>query len=81
VDDEQRDTNCHLQQAGLEIIGRCGADAVVDAVDGQPYDPDTLAQLGWRLAVRGDREGLEYLQQAVARSANPPGWYYHLIAV
>jgi TolB-like protein/Tfp pilus assembly protein PilF len=46
-----------------------------------PYDPDTLAQLGWRLAVRGNREGLEYLEQAVARSANPPGWYYNLIAV
>ena len=46
-----------------------------------PYDPDTLAQLGWRLAVRGDREGLAYLEQAVARSADPPGWYYHLIAI
>jgi TolB-like protein len=46
-----------------------------------PHDPDTLAQLGWRLAVRGDREGLDYLEQAVTRSANPPGWYYHLIAV
>ena len=38
-----------------------------------PYDPDILAQLGWRLAVRGNREGLEYLEQAIARSANPPG--------
>jgi TolB-like protein len=46
-----------------------------------PYDPDTLAQLGWRLAVRGNREGLEYLHQAIARSANPLDWYYHMIAV
>jgi TolB-like protein/Tfp pilus assembly protein PilF len=46
-----------------------------------PHDPDILAQHGWRLAVRGDREGLDYLQRAVARSVNPPGWYYHLIAV
>jgi TolB-like protein/Tfp pilus assembly protein PilF len=46
-----------------------------------PYDPDILAQTGWRLAVRGNREGLDYLEQAVARSANPPGWYSHLIAV
>ncbi len=46
-----------------------------------PYDPDILAQTGWRLAVRGDRKGLEYLEQAVARSLNPPGWYSHLIAV
>ena len=46
-----------------------------------PYDPDTLAQLGWRLAVRGNREGLDYLDQAIARSANPPGWYSYLIAI
>ena len=36
---------------------------------------------GWRLAVRGNREGLDYLEQAIARSANPPGWYSQLIAV
>ena len=46
-----------------------------------PYDPDTLAQLGWRLAVRGNREGLDYLDQAIARSANPPDWYSYLIAI
>ena len=46
-----------------------------------PHDPDTLAQLGWRLAVRGDREGLTYLEQAVARSANAPGWYYPLLSI
>lgn len=46
-----------------------------------PHDPDALAQLGWRLAVRGNPEGLDYLHQAIARSANPPGWYSHLIAV
>jgi TolB-like protein/tetratricopeptide (TPR) repeat protein len=47
-----------------------------------PYDPETLAQLGWRLAVRGDwNEGLAYLDQAIARSADPPGWYFHLISV
>ena len=45
-------------------------------------DPDTLAQLGWRLAARGEfDEGIAYLERAVARSANPPGWYFHLIAV
>jgi TolB-like protein len=46
-----------------------------------PHDPDILAQTGWRMAVRGDREGLDHLERAVARSANPPGWYSHLIAV
>lgn len=47
-----------------------------------PDDPDTLAQLGWRLAARGDfEEGIPYIQRAIARSANPPGWYFHLLAV
>ena len=46
-----------------------------------PYDPETLAQFGWRLAVRGDwDEGLPFLNEAIARSANPPGWYFHLIS-
>jgi TolB-like protein/tetratricopeptide (TPR) repeat protein len=47
-----------------------------------PNDPEALAQLGWRLAVRGNWEdGLPALEMAIARSADPPGWYYHLIAV
>ncbi len=47
-----------------------------------PYDPDALAQLGWRLAVRGKfEEGIPLLEQAISRTLNPPGWYYHLIAV
>lgn len=47
-----------------------------------PNDPDTLAQLGWRLAVRGNfDEGIPYLQQAIQRTLNPPGWYFHLIAI
>ncbi len=47
-----------------------------------PNNPDLMAQLGWRLAVRGNfREGIPYLEQAIARTVNAPGWYYHLIAV
>lgn len=47
-----------------------------------PNDPDSLAQLGWRLAVRGNfEEGIPYLQKAIERTVNPPGWYYHLIAI
>lgn len=47
-----------------------------------PQNPDTLAQLGWRLAVRGRwDEGIGYLRQAIARTVNPPGWYYDLIAL
>ena len=47
-----------------------------------PNDPDTMAQLGWRLAVRGRwDEGLAYIERAIARTINPPGWYYDLITI
>lgn len=47
-----------------------------------PYDPDTLAQLGWRLAVRGRfDEGVPYLLEAIDRSVAPPGWYSHLVLI
>lgn len=47
-----------------------------------PNDPDTLVQLGWRLAIRGRwDEGLPYIERAIARSINPPGWYYDLITI
>jgi TolB-like protein len=47
-----------------------------------PHDPEILAQLGWRLAVR-ERwdEGLGYLSQAIDRTINPPGWYHILFAI
>jgi tetratricopeptide (TPR) repeat protein len=52
------------------------------AVAINPNDPDSLAQLGWRLAVRGNfTEGIPYLQKAIQRTLNPPGWYFHLIAI
>ena len=47
-----------------------------------PNDPDTLAQLGWRLAFRGRwDEGLAYCERAIARTINPPGWYYDTITI
>jgi TolB-like protein/tetratricopeptide (TPR) repeat protein len=47
-----------------------------------PNDPDTLAHLGWRLSLRGKfTEGIPYLQRAIERSANPPGWYFQPIAL
>jgi TolB-like protein len=47
-----------------------------------PNDPDTLAQLGWRLSVRGNfDEGIPYLRSAIERSAKPPAWYFQPIAV
>jgi TolB-like protein/Tfp pilus assembly protein PilF len=53
-----------------------------EALKLNPNDPDTLAQLGWRLAVRGNfNEGVTMLQTAIEKSANPPGWYYHLVVI
>lgn len=52
------------------------------AIEVNPHDPDALAQLGWRLAVRGNfAEGIPLLEKAIAVSLDPPGWYFHLIAV
>ena len=52
------------------------------AVELNPHDPDSLAQLGWRLAVRGKfDEGVPLLRQAIDRTVDPPGWYFHLIAI
>jgi tetratricopeptide (TPR) repeat protein len=52
------------------------------AVALNPYGPDTLAQLGWRLAARGNfAEGIPYLEQAIERSIDPPDWYFHLMLV
>ena len=52
------------------------------AVELNPYDPDALAQLGWRLAVRGKfDEGIPILKRAIERTVNPPGWYFHLLAI
>ncbi|WMS42231.1 hypothetical protein RDV64_19515 [Acuticoccus sp. MNP-M23] len=47
-----------------------------------PHDSDTLAQLGWRLAVRGNfEEGIPILKHAIGRNAAPPPWYFHLISI
>lgn len=52
------------------------------AVELNPFDPDALAQLGWRLAVRGKfEEGIPILRRAIDRTVNPPGWYFHLVAI
>ncbi len=49
------------------------------ALDLNPHDPDTLAQVGWRLSVRGKfDEGGPLMAQAIQRTVDPPGWYYHL---
>ncbi len=55
---------------------------VRQALEINSHDPEALAQLGWRLAVRGKfREGIPLLERAVSRTVNPPGWYLHLIAI
>ncbi len=53
-----------------------------EALKHNPHDPDTLAQLGSRLAIRGRfKEGVPLLRRAIERTISPPGWYYHLIAI
>ena len=55
---------------------------VRQALNVNPYDPETLAQLGWRLSVRGrPDEGIPLLKRAIARTMNPPGWYFSFIAI
>ncbi|MEW9807843.1 tetratricopeptide repeat protein [Mesorhizobium sp. ZMM04-5] len=52
------------------------------ALEINPHDPDTLYQLGWRLAIRGRfEEGIPLLERAIDRTVNPPPPYYHLMAI
>jgi len=52
------------------------------ALEKNPNDPDSLAQRGWRLSIRGHfDEGVPLLERAVSRTVKPPGWYYHLLAI
>jgi TolB-like protein/Flp pilus assembly protein TadD len=45
-------------------------------------NPESLAQLGWRLMVRGrSGEGRVLLQDAIARSVVVPSWYHQCLAV
>lgn len=46
-----------------------------------PNDPETLAQLGWRLMLRGHLEdGVGYVRQAIDHTADAPAWYTFFIA-
>jgi TolB-like protein len=46
------------------------------AIERNPNDPESRAQLGWRLVARGRAaEGEEMMQQAIDRSTRPPSWY------
>jgi Tfp pilus assembly protein PilF len=52
------------------------------ALAANPNDPTALALHGWRLSLRGHFEaGLPYLQRAIERSATPPPWLFHPIAL
>jgi TolB-like protein len=70
--------------AAYHYVGRYSESERVarQATDLNPNDPDSLAQLGWRLAVRGNfKEGIPMLKRAIDRTWNPPSWYFHLIAI
>ena len=46
-----------------------------------PDNPESLAQLGWRLMARGRwDEGAAYLRDAIDRSVRVPAWYYSTLA-
>ena len=52
------------------------------AIAVNPHDPESLAQLGWRLVVRGQwEEGGTLLQEAVDRSMVVPAWYHGTLAL
>jgi DNA-binding winged helix-turn-helix (wHTH) protein/tetratricopeptide (TPR) repeat protein len=47
------------------------------ALDLNPYDADTIAQMGWLQAIRGRAaEGLELLDRAIRLNPVQPGWYH-----
>ena len=47
-----------------------------------PQNPESLAQLGWRLTVQGRwQEGTALLQNAIDRSVAVPNWYHTSLAV
>ncbi|GMG85117.1 hypothetical protein LNKW23_43330 [Paralimibaculum aggregatum] len=68
----------HHHIGNYEIGERLGR----EALSRNPHDPDTLAQVGWRLAARGKfDEGTRLMERAIERTINPPGWYYHMLAI
>jgi tetratricopeptide (TPR) repeat protein len=47
-----------------------------------PNNPEALAQLGYRLALRGRwDEGRRFLEDAISRSVVVPSWYYTTLAM
>lgn len=51
------------------------------AIAQNPHDPESLAQLGWRLVARGRwEEGGTLLQEAIDRSMVVPAWYHETLA-
>ena len=51
------------------------------AVALNPNNPETLAQLGWRLAFARDwNAGIDLVRQATRQSTTSPGWYYMILA-
>ena len=52
------------------------------AIARNPNDPEGLAQLGWRLLVRGRcEEGTSLMQKAIGSSLVVPAWYHMVMAL
>ena len=53
-----------------------------EAIALRPHNPESLAQLGWRLWARGRLdEGVALLEDAIERSWRSPTWYHQTLAV
>jgi tetratricopeptide (TPR) repeat protein len=76
------EARCHRILALILLcLGRDENDAAekhfARALDLNPYDADTLAQIGYFRGLRGDGEaGLALLDQAVLLNPMHPAWYY-----
>ncbi|CDX20369.1 Adenylate cyclase [Mesorhizobium sp. ORS 3324] len=76
------EARCHrILALTLLYLGRDEYDAAekhfVRALELNPYDADTLAQIGHFRALRGDGEaGLVLLDKAIQLNPMHPGWYY-----
>jgi TolB-like protein/Tfp pilus assembly protein PilF len=75
------------RQALAALLYRMGEVAEAEqeqrrAIALNPQDPESLAQLGWRLSVQGrPKEGATLLREALDRSAAPPPWYHSSLAL